>query len=81
MTEQLEIATEQRLAVLASPASLSRDVAVAAYGDGDSAATRSQEPGPACDVVPDYSQVPRDSIAVESQAGGAGQVSHSSQYP
>ena len=81
MTAQLEMATEQRLAALASAATLSRDVAVAAYADGESVATRSQEPGPACDIVLDYSHVPRDSIAVASQAGGARQVSQSSPFP
>jgi hypothetical protein len=77
MSEQLEVATEQRLAALASTASLSRDAAVAAYEDGDSDATRSEQPAPA-----DYSQVPRDSISVvEPHAGGATQVELSSQHP
>ena len=76
MSEQLEIATEQRMTALASAASLSRDAAVAAYDDGGSDATRTEQPGP-----PDYSQVPRDSIAVESHAGGATQVERSLHYP
>mgnify|MGYP003337004201 CR=1 FL=1 len=80
MAEQLEIATEQRIAVLASSATLSRDQAVAAYGEGDCVATRSQKPSPA-EIVPDYSQVPRDSIAVESQAGGGRRVVQSSPLP
>ena len=80
MTEQLELATEQRLAALATSATMSRDVAVAAYGDGDSAATRSQAAGPP-ELVPDYSQVPRFSIAVEAQEGGGRQAAQSSPYP
>ena len=75
MTEQLEVATEQRLAALTTSAMITRDVAVAAYGDGISVATRSQEAGPP-EVVPDYSQVPRYSIAVEAQEGGGTQVAY-----
>ena len=79
MAEQLEIATEQRIAVLASSPTLSRDKAVAAYGDGDRIATRARSLR--CGDRSRLLQVPRDSIAVESQAGGARRVVQSSPYP
>lgn len=68
MSKQLEAATKQRLEALASSTVVSRDAAVDAYGDGDgSALTREESSSP---PIPDYSQVPRDSIAVESKPAG-----------
>ena len=79
MSEQLEVATHQRMAALVSSATVSRDTAVAAYGDGDSDATGNEDV--ASPAVPDYSQVPRHSIAVESSTDGSRHVADAVPYP
>lgn len=79
MSEQLEVATHQRMAALVRSAPVSRNAAVAAYGDGDIDATGNDDV--ASPAVPDYSQVPRHSIAVESGAGGSRHVADAVPYP
>ena len=79
MSEQLEVATHQRMAALVSSAPVSRNAAVAAYGDGDTDATGNEDV--ASPAVPDYSQVPRHSIAVESGADGSRDIADTVPYP